>query len=289
MKVRRAAALSIVMLLLTIVGCGSDPASTGITSQVTSNSAPLSSSGEARAPGESPSETVTSSEASVQPSSSAEDAMTTAPPEEPPVIKQFAAAISASDANAAQYTAPGSKAFVYAEGTDLYTHSHPGLVDKQTLSKVSGGWQLSDGPRLTDFVLDPASGLIQSFKRDSVSIDQTVAAGDGQQYVATPSEYDHWTGSVTATIHSFRYFDNSVKIVVTTKNDSNVNAELMFTSYTSGGQQFGQAMGDEALPGITRTSIEEFDGAPAGGKAYGHIWVAGSEAEAPVVDVPAMG
>ena len=66
-------------------------------------------------------------------------------------------------------------------------------------------------------------------------------------------DYQEWTGSVIARVHSFRVWVDRVVILMTTTNNSSGKAQLFFTNYVINGKQISEGAGaDETLPTVTR-------------------------------------
>lgn len=160
--------------------------------------------------------------------------------------------------------APGSPAFTYFEGYVLVAESFP----EQYVVNVDGGTMTFDNgaATLSDFVLD-ASGRITDFTFNGVPISRSVASS-GAQFAGI----DEGSG-ITGTVHSFRYFDGGLQVIVTTANNSSVEGEVRFEDYVSDGRQFTNFFGNAVRPTVTQTVINSFEDVPAvGGTLYGHVW-----------------
>lgn len=186
---------------------------------------------------------------------------------------------------------PSTPAYLYIEGSILIRESGQDAVNvsPQNVRKTDQGWTIAPGVVLSDFVVSPA-GKIQSFARNGTSIDTIVAPGDGTEYTATPGEYDEWTGTILAKVHSFRRFDNNVFVLVTMKNDSTTGADVWLKNYVVDGRQFDSSViSDDTLPGVTRTTISSFENVAGGGKAYATLIPSNGQSTDLVIDVPALG
>ncbi len=97
-------------------------------------------------------------------------------------------------------------------------------------------------------------------------------------------------GGVPGTVHSFRYFDGNLQVLVTTVNSSADEAELSFGDCVTAGRQYTNIFSNTIRPGVTNTAVAEFEAVPPGkGVLYGNIWI-GSSSELEVeLPVPAIG
>jgi hypothetical protein len=192
---------------------------------------------------------------------------------------KFAQLLNTGDTTGAMaMTEPGSLAHLYAEGVAL-------LADGRYASLSS---EKRAAPKLSAFVLAP-DGLITSLARNGLPLDKTIAPGDGHVFTAEPGHYDSWTGSVDATVHSFRLFDGQLQIVMTNTNHATAEGGLSFTDYAANGKGFSGLCCGNALPNTTETSLSAFDGAPSGGTAQGRFFVSGSANGTIELAVPAIG
>ena len=130
----------------------------------------------------------------------------------------------------------------------------------------------------SDFVIE--SGLIADMARDGAPLSTTVAAS-GATYEAR---------GITGTVHSFRYFDGNLQVVVTAVNNSDDEGYLGFGDYVTGGREFTNVFSCSIRPTVTSTYIVAFEDVPPGaGTLYGNLWYGnGSELEV-TLDVPALG
>ena len=204
------------------------------------------------------------------------------------VAADFAKRLAQYDRSVLDLAEQGSVAYTYAEGSILLQEGGQfnDLVPA-VAREVAGGWDIGDDVVLSDFKVSP-DGRITSLSRNGVSIDSTVVAGDGTEYVASPGEFDKWTGTVTSRVHSFRIWDNRVIVFMLTSNDSSGKVRVLLTDYAVGGKQVGEGAGSsETLPEVTRLTGSIFEPATGGGKAYGEVFVDGSGGTEFVIEVPA--
>ena len=186
---------------------------------------------------------------------------------------------------------PGSMAYLYADGVALLFQGDPTLYKAIAAPMPGGGWDIGGGIILSDFVVTP-EGLIQTFSRNGISVDKLIAPGDGTTYTATPTtDQDNWSGQLQARIHSFRFLDGHLQILVTNENQTTAQGGLTFSTYTVAGQQYPGTCCDAAPPGATKTSLSEFPNvAGGGGTATATVTVDQTGAtDAIKVEVPALG
>ena len=121
---------------------------------------------------------------------------------------------------------PGSMAYLYADGVALLFQGDPTLYKAIAAPTPGGGWDIGGGIILSDFVVTP-DGLIQTFSRNGISVDKLIAPGDGTTYTATPTtDQNKWSGQLQARIHSFRFLDGHLQILVTNENQRQPKAAL---------------------------------------------------------------
>lgn len=211
-----------------------------------------------------------------------------APPAAESVASIFAARLAMYDRSVLELAEPGSIAHTYAEGAILlYESGQFTDMKRVTVREVEDGWDIGEGVVLSDFKVGQ-NGTVTSLSRNGVSIDTTIVPGDGTEYVATPGEFDKWTGTVTTKVHSFRIWDDRVIIFMLTTNNSSGKANVLLTDYAVGGKQVHEGAGSsETLPEVTRLTGSIFEPATGGGKAYGSVYVDGSGGTEIVLDVPA--
>ena len=293
--------LSIAAILFITEGCSSTvdqptpageqtasiaPDTSAVASSVVPMSTPLLSSSTAV------SETAVSSDSSGSASSSVSSSESSAALSvEDAAAEEYATKFAADDETVLDLLQPGSAAFLYTEGSLLLASGGQyGVTAKKTARNVGGGWSIADGVTLRDFKVSP-EGLITTFLRNNVPVDDIVAAGDGTQFVAVPTtEYDEWTGSVEVTVHSFRLIEGNLAVVFQTKNDSSGKSSVSLDDYVIDGSQTSDILGsDETLPGVTRATASAFEAAAGGGRAYGQVFIDNSQALEIVVDVPKIG
>ena len=96
---------------------------------------------------------------------------------------------------------------------------------------------------------------------------------------------------MTAKIHSFRFLDGQLQILVTNENQTTAQGGLNFSTYTIAGQQYPGSCCNAASPGVTNTEVSEFANVPGGGgTAAATLTVDQSAAGDDIaVDVPALG
>ncbi len=207
------------------------------------------------------------------------------------VAESFANKIAQGESDSASLAVPGSMAHLYADGVALLFRGDPTLYKTVAAPMPGGGWDIGGGIRLSDFVVT-RDGLIQTFSRNGISIDKLVAPGDGTTYTATPTtDRDDWSGRLQVRIHSFRFLDGDLQILVTNENQTTAPGGLTFSTYTVAGQQYPGTCCDAAPPGTTTTGLSEFRNvAGGGGTATATVMVnRASATDAVKVDVPALG
>jgi len=182
------------------------------------------------------------------------------------------------EAGALAMTEPGSSAHLYVESVQLLADGRYAILSSEKRAS----------PKLSALVLAP-DGQITSLARNGISLEKLIAPGDGQVYTAQPGEYDRWTGSVDATVHSFRLFDGKLQIVVTNTNHASAEGGLSFLDYTANGKGYSGSCCGEALPGTAETAMSSFDGAPGGGTAYATFLVSNSGSMKVELAVPPLG
>lgn len=175
-------------------------------------------------------------------------------------------------------TEPGSPAHLYAETVQLLADGGYAILSSEKRA----------APTLSAFVRTP-EGRIRSLSRNRGFAGQANRPGDGQVYAAEPGRYDSRTGSVEATVQSFRLFDDQLQIVVTNTNHATAEGGLSFLDYTANGKGYSGSCCGEALPGTTESAMSSFDGAPGGGTAYATFFVSNSGSQKVELAVPALG
>ncbi len=284
---------------------------TGVVAVATHESAPATVGNHLAAPaslatkltptGNSGSAAVPTSPAAVAPSSDpvapsvselAPSADLTAPASDPAAVAQsFAEKIAQGESDSATLAVPGSMAHLYADGVALLFQGDPSLYKAVAVPAPGNGWDIGGGIILSDFVVTP-EGLIQAFSRNGISVDRLVAPGDGTTYTATPTTgQDTWSGQLQAKIHSFRFLDGRLQVLVTNENQTSAQAGLTFQTYTVNGEQSRGTCCDLASPGVTKTSLSEFPNVPSGGgTAAARLTVDQSGmADAVEIEVPTLG
>jgi hypothetical protein len=274
MKLRRSrlAALTLALPLLGVAACGGgDGADVAVEPVVASS--PTTTTAAPTTTTEAPTTTTTTITTAAP--------TTTEPDPAADAIAAFTDAFESSDRAGLSLLAPGSPAFVYYEGVVLINETDPIPVTNVT---VDGDTITVDqGLTLSEFVFD-ADGLITDFNRNDVPVSRTVVAS------GAVFEGDDEGRGIVGTVHSFRYFDGDLQVLVTTVNNSQVEGELRFEDYVSEGRQFSNVFGNSVYPTVTSTVQNAFENVPAsGGTLYGHIWADGHGVEEPTLDVPPLG
>lgn len=266
----------LILVVLALAACGgSDDAATtteSATEPVATTTAPTATAALA---------TTTTAAATTTPEApTTTEASTTAVDPSTDIIERFINHFAAQDfAEALALVVPGSGVAVYLGSTQL-------LVDEISAPDgvIMGGdgtYRIRWGDQLitfSDFVIE--GGLIADMSREGATLSTTVAAS-GATYEAQ---------GITGTVHSFRYFDGDLQVVVTTVNNSDDEGYLGFIDYVTGGRQFSNVFSYSVRPTVTSTYMVTFEDVPSGaGTLYGNV-IYGNISELDVViDVPALG
>jgi hypothetical protein len=209
-----------------------------------------------------------------------------APPDVDPSsdpIAAFADALETGDRAGLALLAPGSAAYVYYEAVVLLSETNPGLPPSVNTAGDGTISFFRGGPTLSDFTFDDA-GLITDFTRNGTPMSTSVAAS-GEVFEGV----DEGAG-IVGTVHSFRYFDGDLQVVVTTVNDSQVEGELYFGGYVSEGGAFVNGFSNPVRPSATSTVINTFRSVPGGGGVLeGAIRADGIDVAEATLDVPPLG
>lgn len=175
-------------------------------------------------------------------------------------------------------TAPGSPAFVFADGLALL--NDPVTVqpanDGQYVVGLDVGSLQAVPVVLSTFVL--TEGLIADLLLDGKPLAEIIIAS-GETYE---------DGGITSTIHSFRYFGSALQVVITTTNNGDQDGGLNFTRYVTGGQQYYNGFAEDVYPTVTLTWVNRFIDVPPGpGTLYGAVYVGslGRKLEVAVPDI----
>lgn len=207
------------------------------------------------------------------------------------VAQRYATKIAQGEPDSATLAVLGTMAYLYADGVAQLFAGDPSLYKAAATPVSGGGWDIGGGTVLSDFGVTP-EGLVQTFSRNGISVDKLVAPGDGTVYTATPTTGDQrWSGQLTAKVHSFRFLDGELQILVTNENQTTAQGGLSFSTYRVAGEQYQGSCCEVALPGVTRTGVWKFPNVPGGGgMAAAGLTVDQSGASDNIeVDVPALG
>jgi hypothetical protein len=163
-------------------------------------------------------------------------------------------------ATATALTAPGSAAAIYATTAAAVAHANPSQPNPRT--DANGNVVKLGGP----ITVDPA-GLITDLTRNGIPVSQSIAgpSGEALSVDANTRDYSTFTGSATAKVLGYRWFDGNLQIIFDVTNSSDGKVYVQGSSYVSGGQQFDVTSdGTFTAPGVTRASMLIVKGVPAG-------------------------
>ena len=103
-------------------------------------------------------------------------------------------------------------------------------------------------------------GLISNFSRQGEPMTKTVL-GSGATFEGTGAG-----AGITGTVHSIRYLDGNLEVVVTTKNEGLVPGRLVLDAYRRDGVRYlPEGRPAPVAPGDTATSLVVFDDVAAPG------------------------